>query len=911
VTVPQLNEEVLFTVARLIGDGAARALYLRQASAGDEALLRRVEALLAIHDAPDRLLDNPVVPTPAGDETRTGPRAASDAAESLDFLAPSDKLGSLGRLDHYEIVEVVGRGGMGLVLKAFDEKLHRVVAVKVMAPQLATSATARKRFAREARAAAAIRNEHVVNIHAVEDFGPLPYLVMEYITGPSLQDRLDKNGALQVAEILRIGMQAALGLAAAHAQGLIHRDVKPSNILLENGVERVKITDFGLARAVDDASLTQSGTVAGTPQYMAPEQARGEAVDHRADLFSLGSVLYAMCTGRAPFRASGTMAVLKRVCEDEPRSIREVAPETPEWLIAIIAKLQTKAPADRFQSAGEIAELLGKYLAHIQQPALIQLPSGAATRPRSVKKGAQAPEVKGNRRRWIAAAAVVLTVVAGLGATEATGVTRVRAAIIRVFTPDGTLVVEVNDPDVKVTVEGDGGIVITGAGLQEVRLKPGSYKVHALKDGKPVRLDRELVTITRGDKQVVRVRLEGEAAAAKTAVEGERDAFVLLSATGVFERKFATLAEAVRGSSDGDTIEIHGNGPFVCAPISISNALTIRAGKGFRPRIIRAEIQPRDDFLLETVAPLNLEGLELESPDFGDQLWRSVVICRRTSVQAANCRFLVRGEGFSLNYGDSLVAVARNCEFYVGPNPAAMFGNSLPAGAQRIMENCVVARATPMGINYSKSNGSEISVRLIHNTIVTNTSPVIYFELGASVKTPAANQKRQPITIELSSNILHASNIVFIRYFTDEKAIDPVKAEAAFRLLVEWHEHQNLESLNSVYLASMLAEGQPNAARFQNRAEWERFWGSDHTGAQEGRVRYQGGDLLARLAREPEKLGPDDFRLRPDSAGYRAGKDGKDLGADIDLVGPGSAYERWKKTPEYRQWLKDTGQVKK
>ena len=128
---------------------------------------------------------------------------------------------------------------------------------------------------------------------------------MEFIDGMSLQDKLDKQGPLGLKEILRIGMQIAEGLAAAHKQGLVHRDIKPANILLENGVERVKITDFGLARAVDDASVTQSGVVAGTPMYMSPEQAEGEPIDHRADLFSLGSVLYAMCTGRPPFRAVG------------------------------------------------------------------------------------------------------------------------------------------------------------------------------------------------------------------------------------------------------------------------------------------------------------------------------------------------------------------------------------------------------------------------------------------------------------------------------------------------------------------------------------------------------------------------------------------------------------------------------
>ena len=161
--------------------------------------------------------------------------------------------------------------------------------------------------------------------------------------------------------------QVAAGLAAAHARGLVHRDVKPANILLENGVERVKITDFGLARAVDDASLTQSGLIAGTPAYMSPEQADGTKVDHRSDLFSLGSVLYALCAGRPPFRAETTLAVLKRVCEDTPRPLREVNPDIPDWLEAIIARLHAKDPAERFQTAAEVAELLGRHLAHLQQ----------------------------------------------------------------------------------------------------------------------------------------------------------------------------------------------------------------------------------------------------------------------------------------------------------------------------------------------------------------------------------------------------------------------------------------------------------------------------------------------------------------------------------------------------------------
>src|SRR5580765_4965734 len=206
------------------------------------------------------------------------------------FLSPTDDPRMLGRFGGYEITGVIGCGGMGVVLKGLDVALNRYVAIKALAPHLATSAAARLRFAREARAAAAVVHENVVAIHAVSEANALPYLVMPYIRGESLQKRLDAHGPLTALEVLRIGRQTAAGLAAAHAQGLVHRDIKPANILLEDGVERLKITDFGLARAADDASLTRSGVIAGTPQFMSPEQARGDAIDARSDLFSLGSV---------------------------------------------------------------------------------------------------------------------------------------------------------------------------------------------------------------------------------------------------------------------------------------------------------------------------------------------------------------------------------------------------------------------------------------------------------------------------------------------------------------------------------------------------------------------------------------------------------------------------------------------
>ena len=292
----------------------------------------------------------------------------------LELLAPTDDPHMLGRLGSYEIAGVVGSGGNGIVLKGYDRALNRYVAIKVLAPHLASSGAARKRFAREAQAAAVVVHENVIAIHSVAEFAGLPFLVMPYVRGTSLQRRLDEQGPLELIEILRVGMQVAAGLAAAHAQGLVHRDIKPANILLADGIERVTITDFGLARAIDDVSMTRSGLIAGTPQFMSPEQANGDSIDHRSDLFSLGSVLYAMCTGHPPFRAETSLGILRRICESTARPIGDLRPEIPSWLCRLIAKLHRKDAAGRFQSAAEVSALLSQCLAHVQQPARQSLP---------------------------------------------------------------------------------------------------------------------------------------------------------------------------------------------------------------------------------------------------------------------------------------------------------------------------------------------------------------------------------------------------------------------------------------------------------------------------------------------------------------------------------------------------------
>jgi len=277
-----------------------------------------------------------------------------------EFLQPSSDPGSIGRLSHYEILELAGRGTFGVVVKAFDEVLQRSVAIKILSPDLLKTPEARTRFIREARAAAAIRHENVVQIHSVHE-APLPYLVMEFIPGPTVQQTLEDNGPIDPEAARQIGRQIAAGLSAAHACRLIHRDIKPGNILIDPGEElKIKITDFGLARRQEDCSLGQRGVVAGTPMYMSPEQINGEELDARSDLFSLGSVLYAMLAGAPPFRGDNTLSIVKSVCHDIPRPISEIVPTASPKLCEIVHRLLAKLPDERFQSAREVVEELSQ-----------------------------------------------------------------------------------------------------------------------------------------------------------------------------------------------------------------------------------------------------------------------------------------------------------------------------------------------------------------------------------------------------------------------------------------------------------------------------------------------------------------------------------------------------------------------
>ncbi len=264
-------------------------------------------------------------------------------------------------LGGYRLARKLGQGGMGAVFLAQDLKLHRPVALKVIRPDVAKNPANGPRFLREARAMAALKHDNIVTIYAVGEDKGMPFLAMELLRGMPLDAYLKSGKPLTVKSIVRLGREIARGLACAHAKGLIHRDIKPANIWLEAPNGRAKILDFGLARPAEPATeLTGAGLVLGTPHDMSPEQGRGEPLDGRADLFSLGIVLYRALTGKVPFEGATLMAVLTAIGTATPPAVRALRPDTPPRLSDLIDRLLAKKPANRPPTGDAVAAELAQ-----------------------------------------------------------------------------------------------------------------------------------------------------------------------------------------------------------------------------------------------------------------------------------------------------------------------------------------------------------------------------------------------------------------------------------------------------------------------------------------------------------------------------------------------------------------------
>jgi urea transport system substrate-binding protein len=295
---------------------------------------------------------------------------------------------SLGK---YQVTGVLGKGAMGVVLKAHDPTIDRDVAIKILAEHLATNATALGRFLAEARAAGKLNHANVMAIYEICEEGTTHYLVLEFVAGGSLEDRLDARRSLPVLEATQAVIDACRGVGAAHSTGLVHRDIKPANLMRASDGS-IKVADFGLARGAADSNrqLTQAGMVVGTPAFMSPEQCEAKPVDHRSDLYSLGATYYCLLTGAGPFQDSETVPQLMYAhCHKPPPDPREVDPTLPEACHHIIARAMAKVPGERYQSAAEMIADLEAVIASLSGQTRVPLPSASGTVP-AVRGGAPA-----------------------------------------------------------------------------------------------------------------------------------------------------------------------------------------------------------------------------------------------------------------------------------------------------------------------------------------------------------------------------------------------------------------------------------------------------------------------------------------------------------------------------------------
>jgi serine/threonine protein kinase len=278
--------------------------------------------------------------------------------QTIPFGPPADP-SEVGTLGPYRVLKLLGRGGMGAVYLAVDTRLNRKLALKVMLPQYAADRTARERFIREAQAAAQVSHDNVVTVYEADERDGITYIAMQFLQGYPLDEYLKRKGMPGIPQAVRLVREAAAGLAAAHKIGLVHRDIKPANLWLEAPKGRVKVLDFGLAKPFDtQVEVTKSGVVIGTPAYMSPEQARGQKIDSRTDLFSLGVVLYQLCTGRLPFEGPNIMAVLTALATDTPRPVQELNAEVPGPLADFIHQMLAKDPGQRPATADEVVRRL-------------------------------------------------------------------------------------------------------------------------------------------------------------------------------------------------------------------------------------------------------------------------------------------------------------------------------------------------------------------------------------------------------------------------------------------------------------------------------------------------------------------------------------------------------------------------
>jgi serine/threonine protein kinase len=380
----------------------------------------------------DRTDTNPTVTPASPGETTSHEIPKTMVISNLEVVIESKEKTAatpeIQKIGPYQIVKVIGFGGVGTVYEAVDSLLNRPVALKVLNKKWLDDDIVKERFMREAKLCTMIKSPHVPLMHTVGEENGVPYLAMELLQGFTLDDLMKTAHLFTIPQIIRLGREIAKGLSAAHAMRLIHRDIKPTNIWLETMADpsggdrkmfRVKILDFGMARLQEQTQgLTRAGVIVGTPLYMSPEQASGGKVDARSDIFSLGVVLYRLCTGKLPFGGESIADVISNITTQQVPAVHEVNSGIPKKLSKLIARMMMKTPADRPPDAMNVARLLEimeeEFKGMPAPKAPVPTPAAAAEKPKSRFRGEESslpteviPSFRNPYKTWLIASAIL------------------------------------------------------------------------------------------------------------------------------------------------------------------------------------------------------------------------------------------------------------------------------------------------------------------------------------------------------------------------------------------------------------------------------------------------------------------------------------------------------------------------
>lgn len=800
------------------------------------------------------------------------------------WFETSDEPGALGSLAGYDIVGFIGRGGMGVVFRGRDRSLDRDVALKVLAPSLAANATARERFSREARSAAAINHSNVATVHSVEESGQLPCIAMEFIEGESLRQRLDHVGRLELKELIRIGYQVASGLDAAHAKGIVHRDIKPGNILLESSSQRVRLTDFGLARVTTDDTLTQTGLLVGTPGYIAPEVASGDEADHRADLFSLGCLLYVMATGTLPFQADSTMQSLRRVVEDAATPARELNPNLPEWLDELIRELLQKDPNDRPQTAADIKRIFKREYRRLKHRSASEATlsnSDVANSPLTGEHDSLsgASSAQPQRRSESAKNAALLPIwYAGSGA----------ALLALALAVGSWLGGDSPSQQIEADRDNDASAISAAAAASDKTSDADSKVTSRPLEPIVVRADAVAATsvdgprdLTEPDRQISRVDQPVPADVEAEPVDPPESAPRVVEPFHAYDDEeyvgsFESLDDAIHEADDGFTIVIKGDGPFRTEGITIHHDdLTIEAESGSRPVI--QFVGDADSVELFNVSDsASFRGLELRVDDPNlqddDDSDFALVRCRGT-FQAINCRFVVRQFGRCLAAEHADGVELRNCELHAPQGHAVTWEVEQPGELQ--LHNCVVTAESAF---FFEGRPHEFTCELAESTVLAGTAFWLSLE---------------PIRLDDDEQGLHIG--AELNVFDVDDAL--VVLEPEFGDPREQFEQTHWEGERNVFTGTFAAlAGEDGLERPDDAPESVRDWAGlenvEELRSILHRVEYAGGrDAVRFSAFETPQGPPVQFRVieLPVFETYLRGTPG----GNVDEIGPGPAWDFW------------------